>query len=362
MKQQTLKWMVCLLCLSMGLTACKDKTEIIEEIRPIKTMIVSEQAGGQIIKLSGIVAAVDSSGLSFQVGGQVESVHVDIGDQVEKGMVLAVLDPEPYQLELDGVTAELAKAKDEVTKSEAQFERQKRIFEQGAGTQSHLDVAEYQYKSAKSAVDFQMARLDLAKRNLSKTKLYSPYDGTIAWRSVQPHEEVLAGQKIFEINATGEREVRLAVPETAINRIRSDQAVTLTFPTLPGESTKGRISFVGSAALEANSFPVKVALIDPDKKVKPGMSAEAILVMEDENRKNGYMVPLQALLPASEQNQAYVFVYDSQTSTVKKTLVRFHGMEDKKAIVDEGLTAGDTIALAGVSFLADGMKVKLMKQ
>jgi multidrug efflux pump subunit AcrA (membrane-fusion protein) len=74
------------------------------------------------------------------------------------------------------------------------------------------------------------------------------------------------------------------------------------------------------------------------------------------------MVPLQALLPTSEQNQAYVFVYNSQTSTVKKTLVRFHGMEDKKAIVDEGLTAGDTIALAGVSFLADGMKVKLMKQ
>ena len=354
--------MVCLLCLPIGLTACKEKTEIIEEIRAIKTMTVSEQAGEQIIKLSGIVAAVDSSGLSFQVGGQVESVHVDIGDQVEKGMVLAVLDPEPYQLELDGVAAELAKAKDEVTKSEAQFERQKRIFEQGAGTQSHLEVAEYQYKSAMSAVDFQMARLDLAKRNLSKTKLFSPYDGTIAWRSVQPHEEVLAGQKIFEINATGEKEVQLAVPETIINRIRSDQMVTITFPTLPGETTKGRISFVGSAALEANSFPVKVALIDPDKKVKPGMSAEAILAIKDENRENGFIVPLQALLPAPEENQAYVFVYDSQTSTLKKTLVRFHGMEDKKAIVEEGLTAGDTIALAGVSFLADGMTVKLMKQ
>jgi RND family efflux transporter MFP subunit len=354
--------MVCLLCLTIGLTACKEKTEIIEEIRAIKTMTVNEQAGEQIIKLSGIVAAVDSSGLSFQVGGQVESVHVDIGDQVEKGKVLAVLDPEPYQLELDGVSAELAKAKDEVTKSEAQFKRQKRIFEQGAGTQSHLDVAEYQYKSAKSAVDFQMARLDLAKRNLSKTKLFSPYDGTIAWRSVQPHEEVLAGQKIFEINATGEKEVQLAVPETIINRIRSDQMVTITFPTLPGETTKGRISFVGSAALEANSFPVKVALIDPDKKVKPGMSAEAILAIKDENRENGFIVPLQALLPAPEEKQAYVFVYDSQTSTLKKTLVRFHGMEDKKAIVEEGLKAGDTIALAGVSFLADGMTVKLMKQ
>jgi hypothetical protein len=54
-------------------------------------------------------------------------------------------------------------------------------------------------------------------------------------------------------------------------------------------------------------------------------------------------------------------VYDPKTSTVKKTAVRSRGIEHKKAIVYEGLAAGDIIALAGVSFLSDGMKVKLMK-
>ena len=282
MTRQTLKQMLGLLCILLAMAACKEKTEIIEVIRPIKTITVSEQASEQIRKFSGIVAAVDSSGLSFQVAGQVESVEVDIGDHVTKDQVLAALDPEPYQLEVDAAKAELVKAKANVTNTKAEYDRQKRVFEQGAGAKSDLDAAEYNYKAARSAVNVQIARLDLANRNLRKTKLLSPYDGAIAWRSVQPHEEVKVGQKVFEINAKGTMEVQLAVPESTIDQIHIDGPATITFPTLPGESAKGRISFIGSAAVKAGAFPVKVELIDPNKDVKPGMTAEANLFIKDE--------------------------------------------------------------------------------
>ena len=66
MTKQTLKRMIWLLCLSIALTACKEKSEIIEVVRAIKTITVSEQATEQIRKFAGIVAAVESSGLSFQ--------------------------------------------------------------------------------------------------------------------------------------------------------------------------------------------------------------------------------------------------------------------------------------------------------
>ncbi|MFH1981364.1 MAG: efflux RND transporter periplasmic adaptor subunit [Pseudomonadota bacterium] len=362
MSKQTLQRLAWLLCLSVALAACKDKVEIIDEVRAIKTLTVSEQASGQTLKFSGQAAAVDSSDLSFQVGGQVASVAVDIGDRVKKGQVLAVLDPEPYQLDVDAITAELTKARDQVKETKSQYDRQQRIYEQGAGVKSHLDIAEYKFKAAQSAVDFQMARLDQANRNLRKTKLLSPYDGTIAWRSMQPNEEVKVGQKVFSIDATGEMEIQLAVPETVIGRIHIDDAVTITFPTLQGESTKGRISFIGSAAVQANAFPVKVALVAPNEKVKPGMSAEANFTLTVDNRTAGYILPLQAILPAPEANQGYAFVYNPQTSMVKKTPVRFQGVERKNVIVTDGLSAGDIIAVAGVSFLADGMKVKLMQQ
>jgi RND family efflux transporter MFP subunit len=362
MTKQMLKQMLGLLCIPFALTACKEKTEIIEVVRAIKTITVSEQATEQIRKFSGTVAAVDSSGLSFQVAGQVESVEVDIGDHVTKGQVLAALDPEPYQLEVDAAQAELVKVRANVTNTKAEYDRQKRVFEQGAGAKSDLDAAEYNYKAAGSAVNVQIARLDLANRNLRKTKLLSPYDGAIAWRAVQPNEEVKVGQKVFEINAKGTMEVQLAVPESTIDRIHIDGPAKITFPTLPGDSAQGRISYIGSAAVKAGAFPVKVELIDPNKNVRPGMTAEANLFIKDENLEAGYLVPFQALLPSPEANRGYAFVYDPGTSTVKKTPVRARGTENKKAIVSEGLAAGDIIAVAGVSFLADGMKVKLMKQ
>jgi len=361
MTKRTIQRMAWLLCISLAMAGCKEKTEVVEVVRAIKTMTVSDQPTGQVLKFSGLVAAVDSSGLSFEVGGQVADVYVDIGDRVEEGQLLAELDPEPYQLDVDAADAELVKAKDNVLKTEAEYARQKRIYEQGAGAKRYLDVAEYQYKAAKSNVNVQMSRLDLAKRNLRKTKLHSPYNGAIASRSVQPHEEVAAGQEIVNINATGKMEVQLAVPETAIDRIAIDGQATITFPTLPGESARGRISYIGTAAVQANAFPVKVELIDPNEKTLPGMTAEATLTTTDTPPATGYLVPLQAILPAKDSNRGFVYVYDEQTSTVKKTPVHASGIDAKRVIVDEGLAAGDIIAVAGVSFLADGMQVKLMK-
>jgi RND family efflux transporter MFP subunit len=362
MTKQTLKRMIWLLCLAVALTACKEKTEIVEVIRSIKTITISDQATEQIRKFSGVVAAVDSSGLSFQVGGQVLTVEVDIGDRVKKDQVLAVLDPEPYQLDVDGAQAGLVKSGANVVNTKAELERQKRVFKQGAGAKSDLDAAEYNYKAARSAVNFQTARLNLAKRNLRLTTLLSPYDGAIAWRSVEPHEEVKVGQKVFEIDAKGAMEVKLAVPETTIDRIHIDDPATVTFPTLPGESVKGRITYIGSAAVKANAFPVKVELIEPNEKIKPGMTAEANLSIKDENQQPGYLIPLQAILPVEDAKQGHAFVYDPKTSTVKKTLIHVRGSQHDQAIVSEGLAAGDIIAVAGVSFLADGLKVKLMKK
>jgi RND family efflux transporter MFP subunit len=342
MTKQTLKHMVWLLCISVALTACKEKPEIIEVVRAIKTVTVS-------------------SGLSFEVGGRVEVVEVDIGDRVKKGQVLAVLDPETYLLRVAEIKAELVKARDNVTKTKAEYERQKRIFEEGAGAKRHVEVSEYNYKSARSAVNYQIARLDNAKRDLRKTKLLSPYNGAIAWRSIEPNEEVHVGQKILEINATGKMEVQLAIPETTVNRIHLDDLTTIAFPTLPGDTLKGRISYIGSAAVKANAFPVKVELIDPHDNIKPGMTAEATLSIEDEDHQPGFLVPIQAILPTSEANQGFAFLYGPETSTVKKTPIRYGGTQQGQAIVHEGLAGGDIIAVAGVSFLADGLKVKLIE-
>ena len=253
--------------LGWTITACKEKVEIIEQVRALKVITVSEMATSQIRKFSGIVNAVDSSNLSFEVGGNVETVLVDIGDPVRKGQVLAVLDKEPYRLDVDAAQAELEAAEARVDNDKEAYNRQVRVFEQGAGAKSRLDKAKYDLESALSQVNVQVAKLNYAKRNLTKTTLAAPYDGYIAWRSVEPHEEIKTGQRVFVIDAKGAMEVELAVPETTINRIRIGTSATVQFPTLPDHSVKGRISYIGSAAVKSNAFPVKVSLVMTNIKI-----------------------------------------------------------------------------------------------
>jgi RND family efflux transporter MFP subunit len=262
---------------------------------------------------------------------------------------------------VDAAQAELEKAKANVVNTKEEYDRQERVYSQGAGAKSKLEQAKYNYDAARSQVNYQMAKLNLAKRNLSKTMLTSPYDGYIAWRSVDPHEEIKVGQKVFAIDAKGTLEVDLAVPETTINRVHIGTPSTVRFPTMPDHSVKGRISDIGSAAVKSNAFPVKVGLIEPPANINPGMTAEVSLVLKDDSQIAGYLVPLQAILPAKEVGQGYAFVYDPKTSTVRKTPVQTLGAEQNMTIISEGLSAGDIIAVAGVSFLADGMKVKLME-
>jgi RND family efflux transporter MFP subunit len=345
-----------------AITACEKKVEIIEQVRALKIITVSELATGQIRKFSGVVRATDSSNLSFEVGGRVETVNVDIGDRVRKAQLLAVLDKEPYRLDVDAARAELVKAEAKVVNTKEEYDRQERVYLQGAGAKSKLDRAKYNWDAARSQVNYQIAKLGLAKRNLSKTMLTSPYDGHIAWRSVDPHEEIKVGQKVFAIDAKGALEVHLAVPETTIHRVHMGTPATVRFPTLPGHSVKGRISDIGSAAVKANAFPVKVGLIEPPANINPGMTSEASLLLKDDSQVAGYRVPIQAILPAKEVGQGYAFVYDPETSTVRKTPIRTLGAEQNMVVVSEGLSAGDIIAVAGVSFLADGMKVKLMQR
>ena len=174
--------------------------------------------------------------------------------------------------------------------------------------------------------------------------------------------EVAVGQELFEIDAIGDMEVQVDIPETVVNRLSVGAATTVALTARPGETIAGIISYVGTMAGAANAFPVKVALRDPPSDIQSGMTAEVTFPLQDHNGQTGYLIPPQAFLPSKEPGRAFVFVYDSTSSSVKKTAVRLSGAQDNQAIVAEGLAAGDIVAVAGLAFLSDGQQVRLMQQ
>ncbi len=345
----------------MAVAGCgEEPPEVVEQVRAIKTITITDLASGQTRKYSGIVQATDSSALSFQVSGNVQAVEVDLGDRVTQGQVLAVLDRKPYELDVQAAQAELRKARAALEEKKLDHNRQKTLYQKGWVSKAAFDQAVAAKDSTDSDVKYAGSKLNLAKRDLRLTTLTAPFAGLIAKRTVDPFMEVASGQKLFVIDAEGAVEVAFDIPETTISQITLGMPASVHFSTAQDCVCKARITEIGAVAGEANAYPVSAALIDPPPTVRAGMTAEVTIVLKDDDQGAAYMVPLAAIAPGEEPRQGYVFIYDPETSTVRRTLVRGRGATDNHVAVSEGIQPGDIVAVAGVSFLTDGEKVKLM--
>jgi RND family efflux transporter MFP subunit len=352
-----------LAALALLLPACEEEQpEVLENIRAIKTITVADRGSGQQRRFPGVVEAVDTSSISFEVAGNTREVNVNVGDRVDKGQVLATLDDKPFQLNVEGAEAEVGRAKAQLAEKETEFVRQKTLYEKEWVAKAAFDQALAARDSASNQVSYAGSKLNLARRDLEKTVLEAPFDGVIANKFVDPFQEVARGEKVFEVYAEGAMEVVVSVPETAIGEVHLGLPAEITFPSEQVASQKGRVSEVGSVAGDANAFPVKVALADPPESVLPGMTAEVTLILGDNGGSTSYLVPVSAIAAGAEPGQGYVFIFDEGSSTVKKTAISTEGVEDNRVNITEGLAPGDVIAVAGVSFLRDGQQVTLMSQ
>ena len=343
------------------LAACDDEPEVTEEtVRPIRTVVVSEAANGQIRSFSAIVEASDSSDLSFQVGGTVKEIFVSQGDQVPAGQVLALLDQEPFELDVKAAEANLQQANADLENNRADFERQQRLYEQGWVARVRYENAQRDYLSASSRVNYAVARLNLAKRDLANTELKAPFDGVIASRDIDAFIEITPGQLAFQIEADAGFDASFGVAESSIGEIVLGKAAQVRVPQVP-IPLDGLVSEIGSSASAGNLFPVQVALIDPPSAVRAGMTAEVTISLGQDESGSGYFVPLTAIAASEQPEKGFVFVYDAGSSTVRRTAVTPTETLIGNMVAITGVAAGDIIATAGVNFLNDGQKVRLLE-
>ena len=346
------------------MSACREEApKPIERIRAIKTITVAEETSGQVRKLSGVVEAVDSSVLAFEVSGNVKEVRVKVGDRIEKGQIIAVLDKRTFQLDVQAAEVTMERAKVQLADKKNDQDRFRKIakIDPGAVSQSSLDKSKAAYDSARKNVNYAHSKVKLAKRDLEKTTLAAPFNGIIGEKYVDPFQEVKRGERLFVLFSEKAMEVAIQIPETIIRDIHLDLSADIRFPTVPDHHYKGIVSEISSVAGTANAFPVKVAVVDPGDKIRPGMTAEVSLRLAANDQATGYLIPLSALAKGDDRSRAYVFIFDSKTSTVKKTPITGAGVRGNRVGVTQGVKEGDIVAVAGVTFLEDGQKVKLME-
>ncbi len=343
-----------------------DAGPVDEPIRAIRPLILEAAEPVVIRRLPGTIAAAESTVLAFPISGTVQTVEVVLGDTVEAGMVLATLDDEPFALEVAAREAEVSQAEAALGERRQHVERQRELRAGGWVSEAALDAAEADFQAAEGRLDVAERRLELARRDRDDTLLLAPFAGNIAMRTVEPHQEIAAGEPVLELQDTGRLEVDVLMPETLIGRITRGAPVTIDVPPLDIAGLDGRVVEIGARAAAANAFPVTLSLDEP-RGLWPGMTAEVIFRFETAPEQPTYLVPPAAVvaLEDSEQDDAglwtgmAVFRFDAETSTVGLTPVLVSAVHETQVEITGDLEPGDIIAGAGVEFLRDGQEVTL---
>ena len=348
------------------LFGCSKQVESPLPIRAIKTVVVEQRAGQQERRIAGITEADIVTELATQVGGRLLEINVNMGDKVHTGDIIAQIDSEPYVLKVKSAEGQLAESMARYGDTRSKMEQMQSVYEKGYASKADYDTAVANFNNAKSTVEISHSQLSLAQRDLQSTTLTSPLNGQITTKYVDQFAEVAPGQQIVQISAEGQLKVKANVPEQLIDHLRIGDPVRIVFSTLskPREGPKtvpGKISEISARAGSGSAFPVTAVLDKPDPQIRPGISAEVIFAYSTAATNNAFVLPLTALLPTANDHEATIFVFDPDASVVRKRNIEVLDIHNNELEVSGDIQTGDIVAVAGVSFLNDGMEVKLLE-
>ncbi len=380
-QRQTLRWRSTLAfsliaMLVFILTACSKKTEEAprEVVRPVKTTTVSAATDISGLTLPGTVRASQRVELAFkEVGGRLIELPIEgrEGQEVEPGELLARIDPKDFETNLRNVEGRLKETVASLNLAKSEFARVKRIQKQDPGAVSGADVD--RKREAVNAMEGRIrslrAEVDAAKDQLSYTYLRAPFGGRIAQRFVDNFQDVKPKQPILALEDVSQVEVLIGVPENvvAVARDTEDEKIKAAarFPTAPGKDFELRLKeFATKADAATQTYQVVLQMPQPEGlNIFPGMTAAVTLsIGSSATAKSSILIPAIAVV-AKPDGTSYVWEVDSKEMTVHQRNVKVGAISGSEDIqIEDGLKGGETIVVAGVLKLQEGMKVRLWEQ
>jgi RND family efflux transporter MFP subunit len=332
-----------------------------EAIRPLKTMVLGEEAASLTSEYPAKVAAGEQVEMAFEIGGTLVELPVKEGVQVMKGQLLARLDPRDAQNRLDAAVAELKRA-------EAQRDRMRIAAEAKAVSLQELSNAEASYEIA-------VAQRNIRQKALDDTEMKASFDGIIARVLVENFQGVQLKQPILSLQNLAGIEIQASLPESRVARLerrkpgQTDDRFKFSafFDFLPGREFALEFKeFTVEAEALTQTFTAKFSMVHPgDVTLLPGMTCT--LKVESlggsEADASGFEVPLGAV-PIDEVGQYYVWRVkpaEGDLFEVERRNVKVGPLALERVLVTDGLEKGDRIALAGVHLLREGTRVRLLE-
>lgn len=330
-------------------------------LRPVIYQEVGFQGGAVVRTFSGTAETDKIIDLSFRTSGILTRFDLRVGQTVRRGELLAQLDNLPARLSYEQAISSLNSAASQMNTAKLNFERVRSLYEKGSASLSDFENAKNSFRTAEASHESAQRSVAIQKEQIGYASIYAPENGTIASVVAEIDENVNAGQPVAVLNAGSEMEIRLGLPENVINGVSERMEVQITFPSLPGESFQGVVTEVSpSVDPNAATYPVRVTIVEPSNEIRSGMTANVTFAFgATENVTSTLVVPAKAV--GEDENGRFVFLIQEAgtSSTVKKQPVQVGALTADGFVIQEGLSAGQKIATAGLQTLLDGQEVRL---
>lgn len=331
--------------------SCGGKKESYRDIvRPVRVVKVESLKAVKKI-YTGVVEAEEYSKLAFKVSGPLVVMNVEAGQKVEKGEVIAAVDPLDYNLQYEANKAAYITAK-------SQMDRNKKLLAMQAISKQDYEIAEANFIKAKSAYE-------TSQNTLQDTKLKAPFSGFVEEKYVENYQKVQPGEPIIKLVNPDKLEVAFILPETDVRLTRIPMQVKVEFDTYKGTWFTARVKEFIDASPDGSGIPVKLKITDSRfsrdvYNIYPGFSCKVVLSI-GHDVANSYIVPLSAVFKDMKTNEISVWVYDASTNTVKRQKVETEQLLGTDSVmIVSGLEDDDVVVVAGVAYITDGQKVNVL--
>jgi RND family efflux transporter MFP subunit len=283
-----------------------------------------------------------------QVSGIVRKLNVTVGSHIQKGDIIAEIDPRPLQARVEQARTQAAMDEVGVGKAERDLKRGQQLFAEGVLPAQQKEDLEWQLKSAQAKLDKSKSDLAAAGIDLSYAVIRAPISGTVASVSTQEGETVAASfaaptfVTIIEDNAL---ELVAIVDETDIANVRAGDTVNFTVEAYPSREMPAivkRIDPVATIISGVVNYPVMAAIQRDGRLLKPDMTAN--ITIKTAERK-ALVVPNSAVQRDGEERYVLLVRDGKQDKRTVTIGARDAGFTEIK----KGLTVGDRVVVNRVA-------------
>jgi membrane fusion protein (multidrug efflux system) len=333
-------------------SAADDSEPAAEPVIEVPLATVGEEPAPEMLTLTGMVTADQSSNVASSVPGKVVAVLVDLGDTVKFGQPLVRLDAQSAALQGQGVRAQLAAQRAQEQMAQQECARAQALFDKGAITQSQYEREMTGCTAAQQTVAATKAQLDLIGKSIADGVVRAPFAGVVADRFVSPGEWVGPGMRLVSLVDDDPLTVELAVPERWVPRLALGQSVAVSAIAYPDQQFAATVTRIGAEIGRQTRALTVEAELARGSTLRPGMFAEAHLTL---GQTPMAVVPRSALVQRGSTWRLFVVVKGHLEERVVQLGPELPG---GKVALLRGATVGDKVAATISERVIDGLRVE----